>query len=367
MTIFLYIAGRYLTSTILLFCVVLFLAIMFDAIELARRGGEDLEGGFGAVIGLAALRAPSISIKAAPFVMLLGAMWTYAALARSSELVVTRAAGVSGWGVTAPAMAVAAALGLFATAVYNPISAAMLDRFERLEAQLFKGEEGLLSVSAEGLWLRQGDRRSQSAIHAETSNADGTVLENVFVLVFEEQDTFVRRIDAKGATLRPGFWRLRDAVIREVDQANPNAPPIRTEAPIYDLPTSLTAEKIIDSFAPPETIPFWELPGFIQTLRDQGFSPRRHVLHLHASMSAPLLFAAMALLGGAFSMRHARLGGLGVMALYASMTGFAMYFVFDIAQALAGSGVIPPIPAAWGPPLAAMMFAAGLLLHFEDG
>ena len=366
MTLFIYIAQRFFWATVFAFAIVLFLATLFDAIELARRGGDEV-GGFGLMLSLAAMRAPSISIKAAPFVMLLAAMWTFARLARSSELVVTRAAGVSGWGVTAPAVLSAAALGVFATTIYNPIAAAMLDRYERTEAKLFRGEEGLLSVSQEGLWLRQGDARTQSAIHADKSNGDGTVLGDVFVLIFEDQDRWIGRIDAEAATLRRGYWRLENAVIREVDPNDPNAPPSETALETYDLPTTLTRDKILDSFAPPETIPFWELPGFIQTLRDQGFSARRHVLHLHASLSAPLLFAAMALLGGAFSMRHARLGGLGAMALYATMTGFGVYFIFDIAQALAGSGVIPAIPAAWGPPSAAMMLAAGLLLHFEDG
>ena len=366
MTLFTYIAQRFFWSTVFAFSIVLFLATLFDAIELARRGGDEA-GGFGVMLGLAALRAPSISIKAAPFVMLLAAMWTFARLARSSELVVTRAAGVSGWGVMAPAVLAAAALGVFATTVYNPIAAAMLDRFERTEARLFRGDEGLLSVSQEGLWLRQGDAETQSAIHAAGSNGDGTLLEDVFVLVFEDQDRWVGRIDADFAELRRGFWRLENVVIRRIDPDDPDTPPSEIALDIYELPTNLTRDKILDSFAPPETIPFWELPGFIATLRDQGFSARRHVLHLHAALSAPLLFAAMALLGGAFSMRHARLGGLGAMALYATMTGFGVYFVFDIAQALAGSGVIPAIPAAWGPPSAAMMLAAGLLLHFEDG
>lgn len=366
MTLFIYIGRRFLLSTIAVFTVVLFLATLFDAIDLARRGGGEA-GSFWLMLGLAALRAPSISIKAAPFVVLLAAIWTFARFARSSELVVTRAAGLSGWGVTAPVLATAAILGVLATTVYGPVSAALLDRFDRLEAQIFRGEEGLLSVSDQGLWLRQGDRMNQSAIHAALSNGDGTELGEVFVLIYENQDHLVGRIDAERAALREGYWRFEDAIVHRFDADDPNAPPLVLAAPVYDLPTTLTAEKILDSFAAPETIPIWELPAFIQTLRDQGFSPRRHLLHLHAALSLPLLFAAMALLGGAFSMRHARMGGLGAMALYATMAGFALYFVFDIAQALAGSGVIPPIPAAWGPPAAAMMLSAGLLLHFEDG
>lgn len=365
-TLQLYIARRFVAAVLYVFLAVLFLAAMFDTLELARRAGDDANIGFGALFGLAALRAPSISIKAAPYAMLLAAMWTYARLARSSELVVARSAGLSGLGLATPTLLAAALLGAFATAVYNPISAALLDRFERLQAQIFNDDQSLLAVGSTGLWLRQGNSSAQTVIHARHSNGDGTNLNTVTIYQFAGQDNFVGRIDAASASLEPGYWRLQEAVIRRLDPKDLDAAPDRRERDFYDMPTELTPDQIIDSFAAPETIPFWRLPEFIETLEEQGFSSRRHVLHLHVSLAAPLVFAAMALLGAAFSMRHARFGGLGLMALYSTMTGFLVFFLFDISQALAASGHILAIPAAWGPPAAALLFAAGLLLHFEE-
>jgi lipopolysaccharide export system permease protein len=81
----------------------------------------------------------------------------------------------------------------------------------------------------------------------------------------------------------------------------------------------------------------------------------------------PLLFCGMAMIGAAFSMRHVRLGGLGLMALGAVMTGFALFFLLDVAKALGASGAIPATLAAWAPPAASVLLAAGLLLHLEDG
>jgi lipopolysaccharide export system permease protein len=131
--------------------------------------------------------------------------------------------------------------------------------------------------------------------------------------------------------------------------------------------TNLSASQIVDSFSPPETISFWALPGFIDTLEAAGFSAARHRLHWHAQLAQPLLFGAMVLIGAAFSMRPARLGGLGVMALWAVVTGFAFFFITDVAKALGASGAAPIALAAWAPPAAAALFAAGLLLHLEDG
>ncbi|PIY74722.1 MAG: LPS export ABC transporter permease LptG, partial [Rhodobacterales bacterium CG_4_10_14_0_8_um_filter_70_9] len=86
-----------------------------------------------------------------------------------------------------------------------------------------------------------------------------------------------------------------------------------------------------------------------------------------AQLALPLLFAGMAMIGAAFSMRHARLGGLGLMALAAVLAGFGFYFIADLAKALGASGAIPVALAAWAPPASTVLVAAGLLLHLEDG
>ena len=79
--------------------------------------------------------------------------------------------------------------------------------------------------------------------------------------------------------------------------------------------TDLTVERIQDSFAAPQTISFWDLPGFIGLLEDSGFASNRHRMHWHSLLASPVVFIAMVLIGAAFSMRHARFGGLGIMAL----------------------------------------------------
>ena len=54
------------------------------------------------------------------------------------------------------------------------------------------------------------------------------------------------------------------------------------------IPTDLTAEHIQDSFAAPETISFWKLPGFVGLLEQSGFSSSRHRMHWYRLLSAPV-------------------------------------------------------------------------------
>jgi lipopolysaccharide export system permease protein len=363
-----YIAGRFANALAWAFAVVTAIIVLGNLLELSQEKGAG-EAGIGVLLAIAALRAPTVALVAGPFIVMLAALASFARLARSSELVVTRAAGVSAWAVIAPAVATAALTGLLSFAALNPLAAASSQRAQTLEARHLEGREGRLSVSMNGVWLRQGDRSGQTVIHARRIAQDLASLSDVTLYEFDASGGLMRRIDASEARLGPGAWALSNAVAWDLDAADGDqalAPPERRAATMT-TPTDLTPEQIMDSFEAPETIPFWRMPAFIAALEQAGFSAARHRLHWQSQLATPLLFAGMAMIGAAFSMRPARLGGLGLMALGAVAAGFGFYFISDVAKALGSSGAAPVIVAAWAPPLAAVLFAAALLLHLEDG
>jgi len=371
-TLGLYVARRFLGIAVLTFAGVLLLVVAVDLVELLRGSG-DARIGFPQLLGMALLHAPSITITTAPFTVLLAAMTCFAMLARSSELVVTRAAGMSAWRLLAPALVTAIGLGVFIVTVYDPLAAALASRFETLEQKHFDRSPSRLSVSADGLWLRQGGPDGHTVIRAQ--GASGTIrrLWKVNVFQFDAKDRFYRRIDARSAVLEGKTWKLTgvrrwNLLALEVDDAVSSE--IVTRPEIVDemrIATDLTAESIQDSFAAPATISFWKLPKFVALLESSGFSSDRHRLHWYGLLAMPLVFFAMTLIGAAFSMRHPRFGGLGHMALGCVLSGFAYFFLSDIAVALGASGAAPLLIAAWVPPASAVLFALGLLLHLEDG
>jgi lipopolysaccharide export system permease protein len=372
LTLGLYIAQRFLGIAAGAFVVVFLLVVIVDLVELMRSSG-DSPAGFADLVGMALLHAPAITITAAPFTVLLASMTCFAMLARSSELVVTRAAGVSAWRLLTPALLAAIGLGIFVVTVYNPLAAAFARKFETLEQRYFERSSSRLSVSADGLWLRQGGPDGQTVIRAQGASGTGGRLWKVNVFQFDSEDRFYRRIDARSALLEESAWRLTgvrrwDLLSLEIDNAGSSAIATRPElADEMRIATDLTTESIQESFAAPVTISFWKLPKFIGLLENSGFSSSRHRLHWHALLAVPLVFFAMVLIGAAFSMRHVRFGGLGYMALGCVLSGFAYFFLSDIAAALGASGAVPVLIAAWAPPLSAVLFALGLLLHLEDG
>ena len=369
-TLSLYVARRYLGAFLAAFATVFLIVLLVDLVEQLRRAAGS-EAGFDTVLALAALRAPSLMLEVLPFLALLSAVACFARLARASELVVTRAAGVSVWRLIAPAVAVAALIGAAGFTLLNPLASSLLARFETLEARHLEARSSLLSISDNGLWLRQSGGAGQSVIHAPRANADGTNLWDVTVFRFEEADRLSGRIAARRAVLGEGEWELYDVTRwdfpEDAAEAGVERAPRPRETAEMRLPTELTREQILESFASPRSISYWSLPAFIEALEAAGFSATRHRMHWQSQTATPALLAAMVLIGAAFSMRHARFGGLGAMALGALAAGLGYFFLAELTEAFGASGRIPPPLAAWIPPAAMAMLATGLLLHLEDG
>ena len=83
------------------------------------------------------------------------------------------------------------------TTVYNPFAARLISRYEELEARYIRGRSSLLAVSSNGLWLRQGDEKGQTVIHALRVSDSGLRLQDVILFIYEGKDNFRGRIDAK--------------------------------------------------------------------------------------------------------------------------------------------------------------------------
>jgi lipopolysaccharide export system permease protein len=185
-------------------------------------------------------------------------------------------------------------------------------------------------------------------------------LHGVMFLFLADDRKLSRRIDASEAQLRNGQWEVVDGTVWE--PGKPLQSFTRT-----DIATNLTPGKIQDSFASPETMSFWELPGFIRLLESSGFSSLRHRLYFDALLARPFLFAAMVLIAASFSLRMQRRGGVGYLIAGGVACGFALYFFSDVVFALGLSATIPLVLAAWTPAGISCLLGASLLLHLEDG
>lgn len=360
MTLSLYLGRHYVAAILTVFVVLAVLAFSFDTVELLRRASSRAEASIDLVFEMSLLKLPSLMTKLVPFAVLFGGMLALSRLTRSQELTVSRAAGVSAWQFLFPGLAITFLFGLFLVTVYNPLSAAMLTRYESIEGKVLRGRTSSLAISSGGLWLREADASGQVVIHALRVAQQGVELHDAILFYFEDNDRFLKRIDASAALLEDGHWLLRNAVVSYPDKATERHETLR-------LPTTMTFDRIQDSFASPSTISFWELPAFIATLETAGFSAVRHRLHFFSLLATPILLCGMLLIAASFSLRLTRRGGIGFMLAGGVGAGFLLYFSVEITQPFGLNGTLPVPLAAWAPTVVFVMLGISLLFHLEDG
>ncbi|WP_425053701.1 LPS export ABC transporter permease LptG [Psychromarinibacter sp. S121] len=360
-----YIARRFLWSFLMVLGVFVGLYFLIDMVEQVRQF-EAGTVGFVPIVKLTLLNMPAGLYTILPLIVILATLTLFLSLARSSEMVITRASGRSAIRSLLAPVTVALLIGAFSVAVFNPIVASTQKHYEILAGRLSGNDASVLSVSQEGLWLRQGGPEGQTVIHADRANLEGTVLFGVTFLAFDRDGLPRRRIEAESAGLTPGEWNVTQAKVWDLsDSDNPERDAMVEET--MTIPSDLTSEQIQDSFGTPASVPIWELPGYIEQLERAGFSARSHRVWLQMELALPVMLAAMVLVAAGFTMRHTRFGRTGLMVLLSIGLGFAIYFLRNFAQILGNSGQLPVGLAAWTVPVAAVILSMGILLNLEDG
>jgi lipopolysaccharide export system permease protein len=365
MILHMYFARRFALSFALITVVLFAIVMLIDIVEHTRTFSEyDL--GWSGIFELTLLNMPQTINLILPLIVILATITLFISLAKSSELVITRASGRSALNTLVALVVVALVIGAVAVTVLNPLVAATEARYLQLSENYRVGGSPALSISDEGLWLRQGTPEGQTVIRAWRANADASVLYDITFVSYDLANGPVQRIEASSASLQEGRWVLRNAKVWPLN-AGGNAEAQAQTHETLDLPSTLTLERIRESIRTPSAISIYDLPGFIEQLEQSGLNARQHKVWLHTEFARPAFLMAMVLMASAFTMRHTRFGGTGTAVMLAVLLGFTLYFVRSFAQILGENGQIPVLLAAWAPPVAAICLALGLLLHAEDG
>jgi lipopolysaccharide export system permease protein len=354
--------GRYVFARVLGGIGIALIAVLASilTIDLVEQMRTRTEISLLEALRLTLLKTPMLVEQTLPFVVLAGVMLAIIGLNRSSELVAMRAAGVSAWRFLTPSAFAGIILGIVTITALNPLGASLFEVFE-------SEKEGALSSAnaarSAGVWIRQGNENGQIVIHADEVADTGATLRGATFMFFEEQQDalrFVRRTRAETAELRPGFWQLSNVV-----EATPGGRPVRHTH--LAIPTSLSETEMIDRFVTPASLSFWQLPPFIQEARAAGFAPTRYELKWQSLLAYPLLLAAMAGLGAAFSLQLQRLGNLARWGAAGVGIGLFLFFYSQLAGAFAMTQAVPAAVAAWSAPLAGVFIALSIVAFMEDG
>ena len=355
-----YLFKKYLMNFLMLIFGLLALIYMFDTVELLRRASDSGDVKISQVFILAFYKLPDVGQQLFTFAVLFSAILTFWQLAKRHELVILRSAGLSVWQFIFPILLAAFLIGIVKITIVNPVSVLLLSRYNILESQYLDKQANPINISDQGLWLRQDYDDGSAILHAGSIKFPEWLLKNITVFILDEDDGFLKRVDAKEARLFNAQWLFSKAIVNE-----PSKPPEKFDK--ITLQTDVTVAQLEKSFSSAETISFWKFPDYIKTLENTGFNSRPLKIYFQSLLSQPLLFMSMILLAATVSLRPPRTNGAFILILGGVGIGFLVFFASNFLQALGSSAQIPLFIAAWFPAIITFILGLGVLMTLEDG
>ena len=360
-TLFRYVSKHFIMNLLIMMLVLVGIMMIFEVIELLRRSSSDNNVSFNMIILIASLKMPYLGTRILPMGVLFSAIYTCWKLNKTSELIVMRSSGLSAWQFLTPILFCGFLIGVFSTAVINPISAVFLAKHDQMNKVYIEGDINLATVSKTGIWLRQPtDNGGYALMHASKLDPKSWKMNNVTILFFDNSDSFIKRVDSKVVFLKDKYWDIKNPLINDVVEG-------AKQKDFINISTELTSQQIEESFSDPETIAFWSIAEYIEVMEETGFPATRIYMHFHKLFAQPFLFVALILLAASFSLRPARFGTTAYMIAFGITVGFMVFFMESVLGAFGISHKIPIYLAAWSPSIIGLLIGGTSLLHLEDG
>ena len=338
-----YLMRTILTSTLLVLTVLLALGGLFEFI--GQLG--DLQGDYGIPQALlfAALRMPQLSFEMLPMAVLIGSLLGLGGLAKSSELVVMRTAGISVFRLAAM-VAVSGVVLMIITALMAEYIGPPLDHYARnmRDEALYEKESESIGNAA---WVKDGP----VILHLERVNREfdfGTV----FLFRFNEDNTLRSIAQAENSGIDDSDnWLLEN--FRETRFEDDGVQVVESSLAVEAF--EVDAELLGITMVKPISLSMRGLLSYIAYLKKNELTAERYETEFWTRISGTATVVIMPVLALAFVFGSLRSAGAGGRLMIGVLIGLAYYLATEM---LANSGQIfdlNPAIITWVPSMALLL------------
>ncbi len=350
------ILDRYLIGTVLLYSVmVLGVFLMLGALFLFIGQQDDIGvGDYGTADALlfSLLNLPQQAFELMPIAVLIGSLLGLGALARGSELVVVRAAGVSVLRVTA-SVATAGLILLLIAAALGEYLAPPLQKFARQQRAFSKFADVSFAGSGSA-WVKDGD----TMISVQEQSGDN-LFGGVLVFRFDGPQRLLSVAQATRAAVAEGGqqWQLEGYRETRFDGEQVHA----TKTPRAMLTTQADPGFLGLAVSEPRQLPSLALLRLIRHLRANGLETPAYEFAFWSRIARTCAIIIVAALAIPFVFGPLRTSGAGARLVIGVLIGVAFFLVQRTLESGAIVFDVNPIVLAWIPTATLAVLAAILI------
>lgn len=332
---------------------------LIDIAELFRRVGDKEGVGFLTVLVMQGVKTPSTIPFLLPFSVLFGAMHSFHSLRAQNEIVIARTSGMSLLKLMVPPIVFALVYAVFALVVIDPVSTATSQRYDVMEKQIFGSGGRNLTVSTEGIWFRDQNKRYATIIHGDAIDSAAAEVINPVLYTFDDNDLILNRYYPEKMVLKDRFWDIEGGIM--MGPAGRVTPIERAQ-----IDTTLTRRDLSHSNKRPETIPLFSLWNYISVLERTGLPSLGYESYLYSKLALPFVLIGMVMIAGRFTLILTGRRKATHILVFSIVFGVLFYFLNDFLYVMGTSGRLPPPIAGFAPGVIMTVLGTGLLIRADE-
>ncbi len=342
--------------------VMLGLLAMFAFFDLLQELDSLGRGHYGinSMLVFVLLSLPGHIYEIAPVAVLLGMVYTLAALGANSELVVMRTSGLSLWDIARVLLRIGllfALLTFFIGESIAPISEKMAQRI-RIQAT----DSVVAQDFQSGLWIKDG----RSFVNVKTVMPDST-LQEIHIYEFDAQFRLRKISFAEDGHYEHEHWTLSKVTQTSFDSANQlQRHQILSQHFEKTRWASLIRPELLNVLlVMPEKMSAWSLYKFIEHLRNNAQKSTRYEVALWSKLIYPLACLVMVILALPFGFLQQRAGGISAKLSAGVFLGVVYQIMNRVFVYLGVLNDWSPLFSAISPTLLFLATGFGMLYYVE--
>ena len=280
---------------------------------------------------------------------------------RHNELIILLSNGISMWRILFVPISISFLLGAVIIVWSNPLGVYCLKKYAKLEAKITGDVESNIIISPSGIFLYEQVGDEQRFLQARSIHFDQKRLSDVTLLVVDEQNNLLQRIDSKSAIVDRNFLTMRKAIITSDDSAKQ---PVHRD--LIKKPTHLSISHLVKRFTPPEMISMWQLHDSIIEFSQYGLSVVKYQLHYFKQMFKPLTMLAMSSIACWFVSLNLRNNSNARNVIISLVAGMCAYFFLELLFRILCHSGLSPLFAILIPISFIILISNFVILHYQE-
>ena len=353
-TLYFYFTKQILKSFIIVSLSFYIILIVLQIIDLLTRLDADMT----VILTMSINRVTTTFYNMMPMSSLLSFMLAFNTMNKNNEIVISRSSGLSMVQFFAPAVVFGLVIGIFYTAILQPLAINGMEIYQKLWNQSEKQQHTTIEISNTGLWLRESpEADKQRIINSQKLSEQTITFYDNEIILFEKgknQTTVFRADEMKLADKK---WLLKN--VTKFNQAKIQ------KFDYLELNTAISKDYIKKLLSSVEKITFWDLNNYIKQLKKSKLNANEGIVRFNFLLSMPLLFVAIVFVAGFFTAQPTVRNSNKKNIRNGIIAGFGLYFYVNSAKFLVFISNIDPLILGWAPTIT-MLFISIFLLFSTD-